>query len=133
VAFVGLAVVSSISVGHVPSQLAGALLVQPFHRTMIAHHPVPLPGLVLGTPAGFHAAELHLLTHAAGPIASERRSSLLPSPRSGSTQRRSHRFPAEAGGLFLAAPADWNMTCRIIEKASEMPPWPDRSSDTRER
>src|SRR5438552_3504257 len=26
----------------------------------------------------------------------------------------------------------WNMTCRIIEKASEMPPWPDGSSDTRE-
>jgi hypothetical protein len=27
----------------------------------------------------------------------------------------------------------WNMTCRIIEKAGEMPPWPDRSSDTHER
>ena len=27
----------------------------------------------------------------------------------------------------------WNMICRIIEKASEWPPWPDGSSDTRER
>jgi hypothetical protein len=27
----------------------------------------------------------------------------------------------------------WNMTCRLIEKAGEMPPWPDRSSDTHER
>ena len=28
--------------------------------------------------------------------------------------------------------SSWNMICRIIEKASEWPPWPDGSSDTHE-